>query len=384
MNSEMSFVIFLIFITIYKLLSIHIVSERTIQGNELNERNLIDLKMKMKLDESQPWNLPVVPKKDTIQKLVESYNKNKFLLKYTLPKDKRIPRNLFIGFRNAPPLEDIRYYNPVHSKLIDNIKDSWNINLIGQVEMDHFMSFFFADTSTLWFYNNINDGMKVATSDIFRYALLYVFGGVYLDDDCGISDLDNHIYPNDSMIVSNENNVYEECYDDKYTLSSKQAASFYNIQEDKALASHNNRPIIQWALMSEPFHPILQKTLVSIVDLLKHEYFLDPVANPLSDKGVAAPSHHGYRLIICITGPSVYTANVRDFVLSSKNSEYSLRFSGLDYAEFNGMYEVKGFRIYNPESNALQDYLFKLIHGNRQKTIRRHNKPLLKQYFINN
>lgn len=51
---------------------------------------------------THPWNLPVIPKEfDT---LVNSETK------YLKPTDKKIPKNLFVGFREIPPGETTRTY----------------------------------------------------------------------------------------------------------------------------------------------------------------------------------------------------------------------------------------------------------------------------------
>ena len=53
----------------------------------------------------------------------------------------------------------------------------------------------FRDTSILWAYNAINPLVGAARADIWRYCVLYTFGGLYLDDDSDIKvPLDNVIF----------------------------------------------------------------------------------------------------------------------------------------------------------------------------------------------
>jgi mannosyltransferase OCH1-like enzyme len=59
----------------------------------------------------------------------------------------------------------------------------WNINLMGKDDQSHFMSILYANTSVLWAFNLIHSDAGVFASDIWRYAVLYLFGGFYLDDD---------------------------------------------------------------------------------------------------------------------------------------------------------------------------------------------------------
>lgn len=50
----------------------------------------------------------------------------------------------------------------------------------------------FHGTSILWAYNTINPLVGAARADIWRYCVLYIFGGLYLDDDSDIkTSLDN-------------------------------------------------------------------------------------------------------------------------------------------------------------------------------------------------
>jgi Glycosyltransferase sugar-binding region containing DXD motif len=60
---------------------------------------------------------------------------------------------------------------------------NWRIYVCDNACKDHFMTIVFADTSTLWAYNLINPLVGAAKADIWRYSVLYLFGGLYLDDD---------------------------------------------------------------------------------------------------------------------------------------------------------------------------------------------------------
>ena len=60
---------------------------------------------------------------------------------------------------------------------------------------DTFMNRTFADTSILWAYNAINPLVGAARADIWRYCVLYLNGGLYLDDDSDIKvPLDNVLH----------------------------------------------------------------------------------------------------------------------------------------------------------------------------------------------
>jgi len=54
---------------------------------------------------------------------------------------------------------------------------------IDNEEKDEFMKTAFAGTSLLWAYNIINSRAGAAKADIWRYAVLWAYGGAYIDDD---------------------------------------------------------------------------------------------------------------------------------------------------------------------------------------------------------
>jgi len=45
------------------------------------------------------------------------------------------------------------------------------------------MNTVFAGTSLLWAYHIINNRAGAAKADIWRYAVLWAYGGAYIDDD---------------------------------------------------------------------------------------------------------------------------------------------------------------------------------------------------------
>jgi mannosyltransferase OCH1-like enzyme len=112
-------------------------------------------------------------------------------------------------------------------------------------------------------YESLNIG--AAKADLWRYAILYKNGGIYLDLDSGIhSNLDSLIGENDKAVISRENNPNK---------------------------------FVQWCLMFDKNHPILENTLkrcvYNIVNKTTHDIFE-------------------------LTGPNVFSNAVRD-VLSPLN-----------------------------------------------------------------
>ena len=92
-----------------------------------------------------------------------------------------IPKTVWISFKYIPQPSDM----PDHlQKFITRAKKSgWGVNLMGKDDQANFMNTFYANTSVLWAFNLIHADAGVFASDIWRYAVLYLFGGFYLDDD---------------------------------------------------------------------------------------------------------------------------------------------------------------------------------------------------------
>lgn len=119
-------------------------------------------------------------------------------------------------------------------------------------------------------YKCINIG--AAKADFFRYAILYKKGGVYLDIDSRIiNKIDSFIKPEDNAVIAYEGN-----------------GNFY----------------IQYALFFGAKHPILKKTLeLAIKNLQSNKYPND--------------THK-------MTGPTVFTEAVKDYMKNSEDTSYRI------------------------------------------------------------
>jgi inositol phosphorylceramide mannosyltransferase catalytic subunit len=140
-------------------------------------------------------------------------------------------------------------------------------------------------------YSRITIGAVKA--DFFRYAILYKKGGVYLDiDSLNIKKLDYFILPSDTAIISLENNL-----------------EYY----------------VQWALIFEPGHPFLKKTLEMVVDNLKANRY----------------PNDGHKM----TGPTVYTQAIKECLHESNTIAY--RQLDVDYdGNFKFHYRFSKFFLY--------------------------------------
>lgn len=140
-------------------------------------------------------------------------------------------------------------------------------------------------------YRTINIG--AAKADFFRYAVLYKYGGVYLDiDSLNVKALDSFIQSEDRAIISLEG---------------------------------NQEYFVQWALIFEAGHPFLEKTLEMVVHNLRQNAYPNDVHS--------------------MTGPAVFSKAIRACLASDPSISY--RQMGTDYeGKFKFHYRFSKFFLY--------------------------------------
>jgi mannosyltransferase OCH1-like enzyme len=145
-------------------------------------------------------------------------------------------------------------------------------------------------------YQKLNIG--AAKADMFRYAVLYKVGGIYLD-------IDSYINKNLDTLIRSE---------DKAILTLERHHDFY----------------AQWALLYEPNHPFLKRTLDLIVEnILLNKYPHD---------------------VHAMTGPTVYTQAVHECLQEDPSIPY--RIIGRDYEEYLTVkYRLAKFFLYEKKSD---------------------------------
>jgi mannosyltransferase OCH1-like enzyme len=140
--------------------------------------------------------------------------------------------------------------------------------------IEDFLSLEF-NPETLELYRRLNIG--AAKADFFRYAVLYKKGGVYLDIDSSINgSLDDFIRAEDHAIISRERNP-----------------GLY----------------VQWALVYEPGHPFLKKTMELVLDNIRQNRY----------------PHDVHKM----TGPQVYTEAIQACLKETPIPKH--RILGFDY-----------------------------------------------------
>ncbi|MDR2273089.1 MAG: glycosyl transferase [Sphingobacterium sp.] len=134
----------------------------------------------------------------------------------------------------------------------------------------------------VFFRNNFDDRTYAAYSrlqigaakaDFFRYAVLYVYGGVYLDMDSDILvSLDKHIREDDMAFIAREKN-----HPDLFA---------------------------QWGLIYAKGHPFLKRTIAYIIENIEENKYPNDVHK--------------------MTGPTVYTKAIEDEIKDNPNVSYRL------------------------------------------------------------
>lgn len=75
---------------------------------------------------------------------------------------------------------------PSHLNALFLRNPNWIVNICDNACKDHFMSKTFGGTKIGWAYSAINPLIGASRADIWRYCVLYSYGGLYLDDDSDI------------------------------------------------------------------------------------------------------------------------------------------------------------------------------------------------------
>mmetsp|Transcript_58362 Transcript_58362/g.114773 ORF Transcript_58362/g.114773 Transcript_58362/m.114773 type:complete len:396 (-) Transcript_58362:190-1377(-) len=274
-----------------------------------------------------PWNLPVLPESPPSSQLGKP------------TEDKLIPRHLWIAVRNSS--DPLNYQMPALFERNSN----WEVHVCSNEVKDEFMNKVFAGTSFLWAYHIISPAAGAAKADLWRYAVLWAYGGAYIDDDSDMhSPLDKVVGPEDTFIVSYEKNGFNgnRCYVPRYHLSD------FSAYRDATLRQHNifhGRILLNWAMLSAPRHPILEAVMKNAVEIITHEYHRDSVMRSLN-------AAFRWEAIMCATGPSLLTASAREVALKEL-PKVSYKLAHTDFKDFGGRFKA----VSTPVKNDPKHYM---------------------------
>lgn len=267
---------------------------------------------------STDYDLPVVNQhiSDHVKKLVD--RKDPETGKY-------IPQIGWIAVRNASEERAAHMLGPT-GFVARNSK--WKIHFCGNEEKDEFMNTVYNRTSILWAYNVLNPIIGTAKAEIWRLAVLYYHGGMYLDDDANLAtSLDEIVRPTDKFIVGKESyNWTDHCFTDDYALSNHSLSLRFGAKNLEEF--FENRYFFNWALFSMPGNPLVLRIMQHIVALIKHEYMHD-------SKIKMSPQDHPGKLLMCASTFPI-TLVAREMLLEGAEEAIGLRVGGEFFREYGG------------------------------------------------
>ena len=161
----------------------------------------------------------------------------------------------------------------------------------------------------------INPKFGAARADIFRYALLYEHGGVYLDIKSSAEDIDSALRANDQYLLS------------KWNFPNGQISDFCDRNFIYACETGEYE---QWWIIAAPRHPFLKRVLENVIAAV--EGFTNEKYPPSKDS------------ILRLTGPTIYTISI-DEAIANGCTDYRFTCN-----EFNNVFHYSKF------GNHIKDY----------------------------
>ncbi|MCC5984844.1 MAG: hypothetical protein JJU42_10805 [Rhodobacteraceae bacterium] len=133
-------------------------------------------------------------------------------------------------------------------------------------------------------YDRINPRFGAMRSDMFRYLVVYLHGGVYLDLKSGTTrPLDTILRPDDRCLLSHWDNGPEGAYP---------GSGFYPALSDSPRGEYQ-----QWFVIAEPGHPYLAAALSEVLTNI--------------ETYGAFRFGHAYKGVLTLTGPVAFTRAIR-------------------------------------------------------------------------
>lgn len=268
--------------------------------------------------------------------------------------NKFIPRDAWIACRNRTDQK------PLHHKFFKAKNVNWTFHYEDNEAKDEFMEKNFANTSILWVYKTLNPAIGCSRPEIWRLCVLYMYGGMYIDDDANIgTPLDEVVEPGDKLVLGREVYDYDDrCFEDEFPLSNASMNSRHGVARN-TLRIFDNKFFYNWAMFSAPGHPWLKIIMEHIVTLIRHEYTYNSLIK------MKASDHRGKLLMCATTFPITHVA--RDQVLSDPNGASLVR---------DGDFR----KLYNADMKAwFNDHV---VANHWVKTIQKYRAPYLLGYSL--
>jgi hypothetical protein len=279
--------------------------------------------------EVKPWELPALPSNPPPPKLGNTVT------------DKKIPKHLWMAVRVIE--KELNYQLP---SLFERNK-GWDIHIVSNEMKDEFMNTTFANTSLLWAYHMIHPIAGAAKADLWRYAVLWTYGGAYIDDDSDIATpLDEVVQPDDTLIVAFEKNGFNanRCYIPKYHLSD------FSAYRDESLRKQNifgGRMLLNWAFLTSPRNILVEHIIKNSVEIIVEEYHRDSVLRSLH-------TSHAWEIIGCATGPTLFTATARELAFKH-GKDFQYRLGGADFRDYGGRFKAVHMPVRNDPNHYMRN-----------------------------
>jgi inositol phosphorylceramide mannosyltransferase catalytic subunit len=166
-----------------------------------------------------------------------------------------------------------------NAQRIQSLNPGWNYRLFDDNEMIEFVRATYGE-KMLSCYERINPKYGAARADLFRYLLMYKFGGVYLDIKSSMTmPLDQVLQPDDVYLLSK--------------WSSGKGQHFEGWGKHSKLKQIGGEEFQQWHIVAAAGHPFLKAVIESVVDNIDR---YNPVVHDTGKNGV-----------LKVTGPIAYS-----------------------------------------------------------------------------
>ena len=173
-------------------------------------------------------------------------------------------------------------------------------------------------------FKNINDKFGAMKADFFRYCVLYILGGVYIDIKSRINvPLKNIILPDDICLLDIPRTDLE---------SWRQTAPTHE----------------QWILIFAPKHPYL----LSMINLMVH--YINTRYEP-HIRGLHRLTSK--EKVLNVTGPDAFTRAIKLYLITNKTSikhrliDYNKYFDLIGAENYKNMYTINGIKHYSENYN---------------------------------
>ena len=184
----------------------------------------------------------------------------------------------------------------------------YNINIYSIIHCS--VDMFYANTSTKEAFHLVNPILWASRADIWRQAILYMFGGLYLDFDVFIKyPLDSFIFINDSFVYSFEKS--REGFVNRYNGDNhfgqlKQHIGDRNVLHAPPRKQGEYTPsLVQWMIIAKPRNVFIERTLCNIIELVGKEFMGSSMMWSVVQRQI-------HLLMFYTTGPLVFTASVEE------------------------------------------------------------------------